>query len=67
MHILSSAALAMPQREPGDDLVLCAVNLAISQCAELCELADLYDTLVDRLRAESDVLMRLANWPGDLV
>lgn len=53
-HPLVGTALGEPQREPGDDLILCAVKLIIGRCAELRELADLYDTLVDRLRAESD-------------
>lgn len=53
-HPLVGSAVGEPEREPGEDVVLCAAKIIVGRCVELRELVSLYDALIDRLRSSDD-------------
>lgn len=48
---LFSGAVGEPPCEPGETVILSAARLIVGRCVELREQVDLYDTLLDCLRA----------------
>jgi hypothetical protein len=53
-HPLVGRAVGEPEREPGEDVILCVARLLVGRCHELRELIDLYDTVLDQLRFAHD-------------
>ena len=53
-HPLVGQCVAEPRRDPGEAVILSAARLIVGRCAELRELLDLYDAVLDRLRLGDD-------------
>ena len=53
-HPLVGTAVGEPPRDHAEEVLLCAATLIVGRCAELTQLIDAYDSLLDRLRPVDD-------------